>query len=394
MTTAVTTSEQSTPVRPPRAGTRARHGSGSLYQQRRRDGTLAPTWWTKLYVHGRPVRESTGTDDRDAAERILRERLDRADKGLPVVRLHTVLFTELLDDLQAHYDSTRRRNPIEAKRRLAPLRAYFKGWRAAEIDAAAWDRYIADRRRRGAVSNATLNRALCFVVRALRLGLERGRVARVPIIHSLKESAPRQGFVEHDDFEAILKHLDPVVALGCRVAYVLAWRRSEVFRLERRHVNLDTGALTLDTSKNGDPRRAYVPAELVATLRAHLTQVDALQVRLGRVFRRVFVYVDGPQTGRPVGLFRKPWARACRAAGRPGVILHDLRRSGIRNMVRAGVSETVAMKVSGHRTASTFRRYNITSDEDLRAVAERMGMSTGITGQERAETRRATVRAI
>ncbi len=73
------------------------------------------------------------------------------------------------------------------------------------------------------------------------------------------------------------------------------------------------------------------------------------------------------------------WAEACKTAGHPGAIFHDLRRSGVRNMVRAGVSETVAMKISGHRTSSMFRRYNITSDEDLRAVAERMGMSLGIT---------------
>ena len=327
------------------------------------------------------------------AERILRERLDRADKGLPIVRLHTVLFTELLDDLQAHYDSSHRRNPVEAKRRLGPLRAYFKGWKAAEVDAAAWDRDVADRRRRGAVSNATLNRALCFVIRALRLGLERGKLARVPTIHSLKESAPRQGFLERDDFEAIVKHLDPVVALGCRIAYMLAWRRSEVFGLERRQVNLTTGALTLEQTKNGDARRAYLTAELVAALREHLAKVDALQGRLGRVFRRVFVYTEGKQRGHRVGLFREPWARACRAAGRPGAIVHDLRRSGIRNMVRNGVSETVAMKVSGHRTASTFRRYNITSDEDLRAVAERMGMSSGISEPAVPQTRLVSVRS-
>ena len=102
---------------------------------------------------------------------------------------------------------------------------------------------------------------------------------------------------------------------------------------------------------------------------------------------------EPPNIGRPVGLFRKPWAKACRAAGRPGAIFHDLRRSGIRNMVRNGISETVAMKVSGHRTASTFRRYNITSDEDLRAVAERMGMSMGMSGHTAEKTRLATVRS-
>jgi hypothetical protein len=61
-----------------------------LYQQRRRDGTLAPTWWTKVYDHGKPRRESTGTDDRVAAERILSDRMDRADKALPVVGCNMV----------------------------------------------------------------------------------------------------------------------------------------------------------------------------------------------------------------------------------------------------------------------------------------------------------------
>ena len=92
-------------------------------------------------------------------------------------------------------------------------------------------------------------------------------------------------------------------------------------------------------------------------------------------------------------MFRKPWARACKLAGRPGAIVHDLRRSGIRNMVRNGISETVAMKVSGHRTSSMFRRYNITSDEDLRAVAERMGITAGITQPGATKTRVVSMRS-
>jgi len=99
--------------------------------------------------------------------------------------------------------------------------------------------------------------------------------------------------------------------------------------------------------------------------------------------------------GRPVGDFRKAWCSACKAAGlvkpkldengKPVMItvngqkepvmsssrlFHDLRRSGVRNMVRAGVREGVAMAISGHRTRAIFDRYNITSDDDLRQAVK------------------------
>jgi hypothetical protein len=75
--------------------------------------------------------------------------------------------------------------------------------------------------------------------------------------------------------------------------------------------------------------------------------------------------------GSPVLDFRRAWDNMCKAAG-VQVLLHDFRRTAIRNMVRAGVSENVSMKISGHRTRSVFDRYDISNESDLADAAKKL----------------------
>ncbi len=76
--------------------------------------------------------------------------------------------------------------------------------------------------------------------------------------------------------------------------------------------------------------------------------------------------------GKRIKNFYAAWRTVCKKAGVPGRIPHDFRRTAVRNLVRAGVPERVAMQMTGHKTRSVFERYNIVSEGDLEAAAKRL----------------------
>ena len=102
----------------------------------------------------------------------------------------------------------------------------------------------------------------------------------------------------------------------------------------------------------------------------------------GLIVRCVFCYTDGKKAGQRIteSGFNQHWRKARLAAGCPGRIPHDFRRTAVRNLVRAGVPERVAMQLTGHKTRAVFERYNITSPADLWEAAQRLDAFAAATG--------------
>ena len=228
------------------------------------------------------------------------------------------------------------------------------------------------------VSNAEINRELQTLKRILNLARKDGRLATVPYIPLLQEDNVRQGFFEADQFRSVIKHLPEELQPVIEFAYITGWRiASEVLPLEWRNVDFAADEVRLDagTTKNREGRVFHMTTRLRALLKARHAEHDRLK-KAGQMepwvfFRMVAEERRGSKKPQPILAFNKAWKAACLAAGCPGRIPHDLRRTAVRNMVRAGIPESVAMKMSGHKTRSVFERYNITSPGDLREAARK-----------------------
>jgi integrase len=121
--------------------------------------------------------------------------------------------------------------------------------------------------------------------------------------------------------------------------------------------------------------------DLRGLLQAREVERDRLK-KAGRLcpfvfFREVADERGGEKKPREICSFTKVWKSACRSAGCPGRIPHDLRRTAVRRMVRAGIPERVAMRLTGHKTASVFASYDIVSGTDLHDAAARLKAHRG-----------------
>ncbi|RPJ51701.1 MAG: site-specific integrase, partial [Acidobacteria bacterium] len=352
---------------------------GSIYKRKYKDKKNGETkesavWWISYYRDGVKMRESAETDKLAKAKDLLKRREGDIAKGVPVSpRVNRVTFAELAADVENDYATNGRRTVEDLKRRFKlHILPVFGRRRAVSITTADIRAFIRQRQGDGkedGATNAEINRELAALKRAFSLGIQSGKVVIKPYIPMLKENNVRKGFFERDQFLTLRSKLPAWLQALLTFAYITGWRiRSEVKKLQWRQVDFKIGRVVLDpgTTKNDEGRVFRFTAELREVLEAQWNEHEALK-KVGIFCPFVF-----QKKGKPIGDFRKRWETACKAAGVPGRIIHDFRRTAVRNLVRAGVPERVAMQMTGHKTRSVFERYNIVSEGDLEAAAARL----------------------
>jgi integrase len=263
----------------------------------------------------------------------------------------------------------------------------FGGRRARALTTLAVSAYERDRLDAGA-ARATVNNELAALRRMFNLAIEAKLLAptQVPKIRTPDPRNARQGFFEPGDFAAVLAELPDYLRPVMRFGYLTGWRvRSEVLSLQWRHVDFAAGTVRLEpnTTKNDEGRVFPFDAlpELAALLKARREATTAVEKRTGAIVPWVF-----HREGKPIWSYRTAWEGAVERAAhaerdglrvlvRPqlaGRIVHDLRRTAVRNLERAGVPRSVAMKLTGHKTESVYRRYAIVAEADLREGVEKL----------------------
>lgn len=321
-------------------------GQGSIYLRK-------GWWWCDYTSGGVRRRESCKTKVREEALAFLQRRLGRLASGEFLtperVRIRD-LFQLLLDDYDVRGVAQAYIASLKVKSILNPALGDIK---ANNFTTAHIKQYI--QRRAKVVKPGTINRELGLLHRAFQLGYQQDPplVGRVPHLPKLAEGEPRKGFLKPEHYRKLLAALPEELKLLFVVAYHVGLRKGALLRMKWEQVDMDASCIWMEGKRaNRKPEPIAVP--VYGDMRTYLEQ----QPRTSE-----FLFARG---ARQIRDFRASWNLACEEAGVPGLLFHDLRRTAVRNLRRAGVAESVIMKITGHRTRGVFERYNITDQTDIR----------------------------
>jgi integrase len=374
-------------------------GQGRVFQRKG-----SSFFWISYYHHGEEQREvarhvrtgeklEVAQKNRHEAERFKKHRLgeiaaeQHGGRAFVGPQQERVTVGELLYGLENDFKLRDKWNG-KVESNMKPVREYFGSRRAADLSSAAIGTWIESLREEG-YSNSTVNHRTKLLRQAFKVAIRNKQISQQPFIPRLSEVGnERQGFFETADFETVITKLPEYLRDFCRFGFLTGWRKGSIQSLRWADVGDGIIYLRAKNSKTRKPETMPLEGELASIIERRR---DAAILQGENNTTRFAEYVFH-NDGLPVGDCRKAWATACVAAGLgkmicpkcntegsekkcqsckvstrySGKIFHDFRRTASRNMISAGVPQAVAMKITGHKTDSMFRRYAIVNEEQKR----------------------------
>lgn len=332
------------------------YGSGTLFKR----GNI---WYLSYWVDGRQVQKSTRSAKLQDAKRLRDQILGRKSRGeLYNFGVDRITCGELLDDFLIRAEVNSKPATVRIWRFVieANIRPFFGHRKAVAVTTELLREYRRKRLSQGR-SETTVNRELSLLRIAFNLGRKSTppKVINVPYFPIVAEDNARQGFLTDEQYATLRDALPDDLKPLFVTAYFTGIRLGELLAIRWEQVDFDQSFIVLNAAETKAGHARAVPILLGDMEKWLRWAFENQSEECPFVFQR---------EGIAIKSFRRSWARACKTAGVPDLKFHDLRRTAVRNMRRAGVSQVVRMKISGHRTDSMERRYNIVDVDDIKTA--------------------------
>jgi len=345
-----------------------------LFRRRRRDGKELPELWCYYYVRGRvqPVKERTGTEDIEEARRFLYAR--KAEHPTARAERLTRQKVTTADALLLYERDAGDHGRLVHQGHVFALRHAFGAVPLAELTPAqldelcrTWQRVGVDYPERNPrlhrlrpVSGATCNRIMATLRRTRTLVQDKLSVELPRLTFPRFAEEPAGRYLSPSDFHRIVPHIEhPTKRAFVELLYLLGIRPGQLKSTETSNVRVERGKVVALVYRPAQVKQR-VPHEVPLVGRAQEVVQELWAAR--RLGCRLLFQVHG----KPLRELKCEWRRACEAAGivagrkRGGLVLYNLRHSCLTNLAAAGVPDSTARAISGHKTDSAHKRYVIT----------------------------------
>ena len=347
------------------------------------------TYWFTFIFDSRRIQKSTKQGSRKAAidiESAYRTALAKGEVGIGPKKRERRTVGQLLDEVSVHYEASGKLSP-QNRSLIKRAKEDVGSKLATELTAEDVAKYV-ERRKKQGCANASVNRVLEVIRRAYNLAS-----ITPPKIQKLSEKDNvRRGFLNEAQLDATISYLPANLRDFVRFAGATGMRKGEASKLTWKMVDGDELRIPKEICKNREDRLLPLEGEIKDIIERRRQEMlhDEGDIRV--VCEYIF-----HRNGDPVAELRKSWQSAairaglgimvckkcgsegpeksCRNCKTPckykGKLFHDLRRSAVRNMVKAGTNTQVAKQWSGHKTDSMFQRYNIVTTDDMREALKK-----------------------